>query len=124
MARRVRAINLRSREKIPVATTQTSINGGGEVVLYKAPDGQIRLDVRLEHDTVWLAEAQMAKLFDKNVRPISEHIRNIFKEKKLDNSSVIRNFRITARDGKAYDTQFYNLDVIISVGYRSRWRYS
>jgi hypothetical protein len=60
----------------------------------------------------------MAELFDKNVRTISEHIRNIFKEKEFDNSSVIRNFRITARDGKAYDTQFYNLDVIISVGYR------
>jgi hypothetical protein len=107
-----------------VATTQASTNGGGEVVLYKATDGQIRLDVRLEQDTVWLAQAQMAKLFDKNVRTISEHIRNIFKEKELDNSSVIRNFRITARDGKAYDTQFYSRDVIISVGYRSRWRCS
>jgi len=98
--------------------TQSSINGGGEVVLYEAPDGQIRLDVRLERETVWLTQAQMADLFGKNVRTISEHIRNIFKEKELDNSSVIRNFRITARDGKIYDTQFYNLDVIISVGYR------
>jgi prophage maintenance system killer protein len=101
-----------------VAMTRSSINGGGEVVLYEEPNGQIRLDVRLEQDTVWLAQAQMAELFDKNVRTISEHIRNVFKEKELDNSSVIRNFRITARDGKAYDTQFYNLDVIISVGYR------
>ena len=98
--------------------TQSLINGGGEVVLYEAPDGQIRLDVRLEQDTVWLTQAQMAELFGKNVRTVSEHIRNIFKEKELDDSSVIRNFRITARDGKAYDTQFYNLDAIISVGYR------
>ena len=59
----------------------------------------------------------MAELFGKNVRTISEHIRNIFKEKELDDSSVIRNFRITARDGKVYETQFYNLDVIVSVGY-------
>jgi hypothetical protein len=55
MARRIRASNFRSRKKTPVAKTQTSINGGGEVVLYEAPDGQIRLDVRLEQDTVWLA---------------------------------------------------------------------
>ena len=89
---------------------QTSLNGGGEVVLYEAPDGQISLDVRLEQDTVWLTQAQMAELFGKNVRTISEHIRNIFKEKELDGTSVIRNFRITARDGKTYDTQFYDLD--------------
>ena len=97
---------------------QTSINGGGGVVLYEAPDGQIRLDVRLEQDTVWLTQAQMAELFGKNIRTVSEHIRNVFKEKELGEASVIRNFRITARDGKSYNTQFYNLDVIISVGYR------
>jgi DNA ligase (NAD+) len=110
--------NLRSREKHPLAMTRSSINDGGEVVLYEAPDGQIRLDVRLEQDTVWLNQAQMGELFGKNVRTISEHITNLFKEKELNDSSVLRNFRITARDGKAYDTQFYNLDVIISVGYR------
>lgn len=97
---------------------QRSLNCGGEVVLYEAPDGQIGLDVRLEQDTVWLTQAQMAELFGKNVRTISEHIRNVFKDKELDDSLVIRNFRVTARDGKTYDTQFYNLDVIISVGYR------
>ena len=96
---------------------QDSINGG-EVVLYEAPDGQIRLDVRLEQDTVWLNQGQMAELFGKNVRTISEHIRNVLKDKELDDSLVIRNFWITARDGKTYGTQFYNLDVIISVGYR------
>jgi hypothetical protein len=118
MARSKKRQELQAKNQRPVASTQTSINGGGEVVLYEAPDGEVRVDVRLEQDTVWLAQAQMAELFDKNVRTISDHIRNVFKEKELDNSSVIRNFRITARDGKAYDTQFYNLDVIISVGYR------
>jgi len=73
---------------------QRTINGGGEVVLYEAPDGQIRLDVRLDQDTVWLSQAQMAKLFSKNIRTISEHIRNGFKDRELDDSSGIRNFRI------------------------------
>jgi hypothetical protein len=100
VARRKRPRNFRSTEKLRAVMTQSSINGGGEVVLYEAPDGQIRLDVRLEQDTVWLTQAQMAELFGKNVRTVSEHIRNIFKEKELDDSSVIRNFRITARDGK------------------------
>lgn len=88
--------------------TQCSINGGGEVVLYEAPDGQFRLDVRLEHDTVWLTQAQMGELFGKNIRTVSEHIRNIFKEKVLDDSSVIRNSRITARDGKIYQINHNN----------------
>ena len=96
MARRKEQRNLRSTEKLRAVVTESSINGGGEVVLYEAPDGQISLAVRLEHETVWLNQAQMAKLFDKNVRTISEHIRNIFMEKELDGSSVIRNFQITA----------------------------
>jgi len=90
----------------------------GEVVIYRTKDSKTALDVRLVGDTVWLSQKQMGDLFDKNVRTISEHIRNVFKEKELDKTSVIRNFRITAKDGKSYDTQLYNLDVIISVGYR------
>src|SRR5262245_36008890 len=109
MARRISARSLSSRKKSPVAMTQTSVNGGGEIVLYEAPDGEIRLDVRLQQDTIWLTQTQMAELFEKNVRTISEHIGNVFKDKELDDSLVIRNFRITARDGKTYDTQFYNL---------------
>jgi prophage maintenance system killer protein len=93
-------------------------NDLGEVVLYKTEDGKAALDVRLDGDTVWLSQKQMSELFDKNVRTVSEHLRNIFKEGELKKSSVIRNFRITATDGKTYDTQLYNLDVIISVGYR------
>ena len=93
-------------------------NDLGEVVLYKTEDGKAALDVTLDGDTVWLSQKQMGELFDKNVRTVSEHLSNIFKEGELKKSSVIRNFRITAADGKTYDTQLYNLDVIISVGYR------
>ncbi|MDR2870084.1 MAG: virulence RhuM family protein, partial [Deferribacteraceae bacterium] len=89
-----------------------------DLLIYQAENGKIRVDVRLEDETVWLTQSQMAQLFDKNVRTISEHISNIFDENELDKSSVIRKFRITANDGKSYDTAHYNLDVIISVGYR------
>lgn len=72
----------------------------------------------MEDDTVWLTQKQMALLFDKGIPTINEHIKNIFKEGELQENSVIRKFRITASDGKSYETNFYNLDVIISVGYR------
>lgn len=89
-----------------------------DIILYKAKDGHIELEVNLAEETVWLTQKQMSALFDKNVRTISEHIRNVFKEKELEERAVIRNFRITAPDGKTYDTKHYNLDVVISVGYR------
>lgn len=89
-----------------------------EVLIYETASGQTRVDVRLDAETVWLTQKQMVLLFDKNVRTVSEHIRNIFKEGELTENAVIRNFRITAADGKTYDTMHYNLDVIISVGYR------
>jgi prophage maintenance system killer protein len=90
----------------------------GEIIIYKASDGKTQLDVKLEEETVWLTQKQMSSLFDKNVRTINEHIKNSFIEGELAENSVIRNFRITAADGKSYNTKFYNLDVIISVGYR------
>jgi prophage maintenance system killer protein len=90
----------------------------GDIVIYQADSGVTALQVQLDHDTVWLTQKQMAELFDKDVRTVNEHIRNIFKEQELDEFSVIRKFRITAADGKTYDTAHYNLDVIISVGYR------
>lgn len=90
----------------------------GEFLIYQTEDGQTRVQVRFELDTVWLSQKAMGELFQKDVRTISEHIRNIFDERELQENSVIRNFRITASDGKQYDTQHYNLDVIISVGYR------
>ena len=89
-----------------------------EIILYQAEDGRTRLQVRLQEETVWLTQKLMADLFQKDVRTINEHIQNIFEERELEADSVIRKFRITAADGKTYDTQHYNLDVIISVGYR------
>jgi len=97
---------------------QNSINGGGEVVLYEAPDGQIRLDVRLEQDTVWLTQAQMAELFGRERSDITKHIRRVFREEELEAKSVCANFARTAEDGKTYQVDHYNLDVVISVGYR------
>ena len=90
----------------------------GEIAFYQAKDKKVKLQVKLEQETVWLTQKQMAVLFGKNIRTINEHIQNIFKEKELGQKSVIRKFRITAADGKSYETNFYNLDVIISVGYR------
>jgi hypothetical protein len=88
------------------------------VVLYQTPDGATSLAVHLEKETVWLTQKQMAELFGKTVPTINEHIKNVFKDGELDEETVIRNFRITASDGKSYDTAHYSLDVIISVGYR------
>ena len=97
---------------------QSSINGGGEVVLYEAPDGQIRLDVRLEQDTVWLTQAQMAELFGRERSVITKHVGSVFRERELEAKSVCANFAHTAEDGKTYQVDHYNLDVVISVGYR------
>ena len=89
-----------------------------EILIYQSPSGNIKIDVRLEDETVWLTQKLMAELFDKSKKTISEHINNIFKEGELDEIAVVRNFRTTASDGKSYNTKYYNLDVIISVGYR------
>ncbi|MCF3095991.1 hypothetical protein EHZ86_01355 [Aeromonas australiensis] len=87
-----------------------------EIAIFEGENGEIK--VTLQQETVWLNQAQLAALFAKNKRTISEHIRNLFKEGELEEGAVVRNFRTTASDGKSYDTQHYNLDVIISVGYR------
>ena len=95
-----------------------------EILIYQAADGNIKIDVRLEDETVWLTQDHMAGLFGKSKKTISEHIRNIFSEGELDERVVVRNFRTTTRHGampdktQSRDVQFYNLDVIISVGYR------
>ena len=91
----------------------------GEFLIYTTPDGEKQIQVRLIDETVWLSQKLMAELFQKDVRTINEHILNVFAESELPrDESVIRNFRITASDGKNYDTNFYSLDMIISVGYR------
>jgi hypothetical protein len=88
------------------------------IILYQTDDGKTKIETRLQDETVWLTQAQLCELFQKSKSTISEHIKNIFEEAELDESSVVRNFRTTAADGKRYDTTYYNLDVIISVGYR------
>ena len=89
----------------------------GEVVLYQ-PDDEVKLEVRLEEETVWLTQAQMAELFQTSKQNISLHTSNIFKEKELSPDSVVKEYLTTATDGKKYRVKYYNLDVIISVGYR------
>jgi prophage maintenance system killer protein len=88
------------------------------IAIFKTEDGQSHVEVNVLDETVWLSQAQMCGLFDKNKRTVSEHIRNIFKEGELQEQTVVRNFRTTAADGKSYAVYHYNLDVIISVGYR------
>lgn len=101
-----------------------AMNENGDIVIYQSEDGIVRLDVRLEGETVWLSQDQLCRLFDKAKSTISEHISNIFREGELDESMVVRKFRITSPHGaiegktQEHDVLYYNLDVIISVGYR------
>jgi hypothetical protein len=88
------------------------------IILYQTEDGRTRIECRFEEETVWLTQKLMSELFQKDVRTINEHIQNIFAEGELAEESVIRKFRITAADGKSYETQHYNLEVVIAVGYR------
>jgi hypothetical protein len=78
----------------------------GEIIIYQNKEGNIRIDVRLEDETVWLTQAQICELFQKSKATISEHIKNIFDDGELDESSVVRKFRTTAADGKSYNTNF------------------
>jgi hypothetical protein len=89
-----------------------------ELVLYQTEDNRTRIEVRLENETVWLTQAQLAELFQTTKQNVSLHIQNILKEKELLQDSVVKEFLTTATDGKNYLVQFYNLDVIIAVGYR------
>ncbi|MCD6564827.1 MAG: virulence RhuM family protein [Bacteroidales bacterium] len=89
-----------------------------EILLYQTEDGQTKIDVRLEEETVWLGQKQMVELFQTTKQNVSLHIRNIFKEGELDEISVVKDYLTTASDGKQYSTNYYNLDVVISVGYR------
>lgn len=89
-----------------------------EMILYTAADGGIQIKVTLEDETVWLSLDQMAQLFGRDKSTVSRHIKNIFEEGELQRDSVVANFATTASDGKTYQVEHYNLDVIISVGYR------
>ncbi len=88
------------------------------IIIYQTEDGITKIETRLEDETVWLTQSQLCELFQKSKATISEHIKHIFEESELAEHSVVRNFRTTASDGKSYETNYYNLDVIISVGYR------
>lgn len=89
-----------------------------KILIYTSDDGQVKIEVRLEDENVWLTQNAMAELFDTTKQNISLHIKNIFEEKELNENSVVKENLTTASDGKNYKTKFYNLDLIISVGYR------
>lgn len=89
-----------------------------QILLYQTEDGKTKFEVNLKEESVWLNQKQMAELFDRDYKTISKHIGNIFKEEELYKKSVVANFETTASDGKKYSVEYYNLDVIISVGYR------
>ena len=90
----------------------------GEVVIYTTDVGDTKIDVRFIDDTVWLSQVQLCKLYQTSKSNISKHIKHIFEENELNEESVVRNFRTTSSDGKNYNILHYNLDMIISLGYR------
>ena len=93
-------------------------NNTQEIIIYQTDDGAVKIDVQMADDTVWLSLDLMAELFQRDKSTISRHIKNIFNEGELSHDSVVANFATTAADGKTYQVEYYNLDVIISVGYR------
>lgn len=94
----------------------------GDIIIYQTDDGETKIDVKFEDETVWLTQAQLCELYQTSKANVSEHIKNIFTEGELDEDSVVRKFRTTAADGKSYMTTYYNLDMIISLGYRIKSR--
>ena len=96
----------------------TSSENQGDIVIYQTEDGLTKIDVKIIDDTVWLTQLQLSELYQTSKSNISEHIKNIFLEGELDEISVVRKFRTTAADGKSYLVSHYNLDMIISLGYR------
>jgi hypothetical protein len=94
------------------------MNNMGNIVIYQAENGQTRIEVKMEDETVWLTQSQLVELYQTSKSNISEHIKHIFEEAELDEDSVVRKFRTTADDGKSYNVTYYNLDMIISIGYR------
>ncbi len=91
-----------------------------QIIIYQADDGTPGIDVRFQGETAWLTQSQLVNLFGSSKANISEHIKHIFEERELERDSVVRKFRTTAADGKTYEIEHYNLDMIISLGYRVR----
>ena len=98
--------------------TEPSTQNSSQLLIYQSEDGVTRLEVQLQDETVWLSQKHMAELFQTSKQNIGQHLKNIFTEGELDENSVVKKFFTTAADGKKYQTNFYNLDAIISVGYR------
>lgn len=93
-----------------------------EILIYQSGNGKVKLDVMLENETIWLSQKQLCELYGKSKSTISEHIKAIFEDEELDRNSVVRFFRTTASDGKNYDVEHYNLDMIIALGFKVRSR--
>ena len=93
-------------------------NSTAEFLIFTSQSDEESIEVRHEDETIWLSQKLMAALFDVTVPTINEHLKNIFVAEELEQEAVIRKFRITATDAKKYNTNFYNLDAIISIGYR------
>lgn len=89
-----------------------------EIIIYQTSDNQTQIDVKIEEETVWLTQAQLVTLYQTSKANVSEHIKHIFEEGELSREAVVRKFRTTAADGKNYNVEHYNLDIIISLGYR------
>ena len=94
------------------------MDNNGEIIFYQTDDGLTHIDVKMEDETVWLTQAQLVQLYQTSKSNVSEHIKHIFEEGELEENTVVRKFRTTAADGKNYNTTYYNLDMIISLGYR------
>lgn len=113
-----KAKNKKTGNNLPARRSATT----PEILLYQTEDGRIRINVRLQDETVWLTQADMAELFQTTKQNISLHLKNVFIEHELDEKSVVKEYLTTAADGKKYSTNFYNLDAILAVGYRVKSR--
>ena len=91
-----------------------------QIIIYQSEDGETRIEVKFTGETVWLSQQQLCELYNTSKSNVSEHIKHIFEDGELDEEAVVRKFRTTAADGKSYNVTFYNLDMIISLGYRIR----
>ena len=102
----------------PTDKSKSTPPSGGQFLVYQTEDGKLKIDVRFEGETVWLTQSHMAELFQTTKQNVGQHLKNILEEGELAQESVVKDFFTTAADGKKYATKFYNLDAIISVGYR------
>ena len=96
------------------------MTSSSNILIYQNENGNIKVDVRFENESLWLSQTQICEVFGKAKSTISEHIKSIFKEDELDKEAVVRNYRTTASDGKTYDVAYYSLDMIIAIGFRVR----